>query len=102
MAIAPTPPQTWDRGESQRQVVHPLGRLRSTIRWYVTAEGLATLILYLALWFWIGLLLDYGFFKATGFLAGSGVDWVQVLPWELRAIVLGVLVAGLLAVVATK
>src|SRR5207302_88746 len=52
--------------------------------------------LYLALWFWIGLFLDYGFFKLFTW------DWVQILPWGFRAGVLVVLVAGLLAAVATK
>ncbi len=94
-ATTPTTP-TWNREDSQRRVQHPLERLRSYIRLYVSAEGLAVLLLYLALWFWIGLLLDYGFFKAFG------VDWVQELPWEFRAVLLTGLSAGLLAVVAVK
>jgi hypothetical protein len=87
---------SFDRDESQRRVRHPLQRLRSYLRAYVTAEGLATLGVYLALWFWIGLLFDFGFFKAFG------VDWVQVTPWELRAVVLAGLLLGLVAVVASK
>src|SRR6516162_6537902 len=82
--------------ESQRKVRHPLQRLRSTIRFYVSMEGATVLLLYLALWFWIGLALDYGFFKLFS------VDWVQELPWGFRAGVLMVLLAGLLAVVAVK
>jgi hypothetical protein len=96
MATATTPPPSRSRDEAQRKVVSPLQRLRGYIRFYVSAEGVAVLFLYLALWFWIGLLLDYGFFKATG------VDWVQVLSHGFRAGVLLVLVAGLLAVVAVK
>jgi hypothetical protein len=96
MATVTTPAQSWNRDETQQRVRHPLQRLRSTIRTYVSAEGLAILALYVGLWFWIGLLLDYGFFRATG------VDWVQELPWEFRAVVLGGLVAGLLAMVALK
>src|SRR5579884_2830100 len=96
MATMTTPPKGWDREESQRQVRHPLERLRGYIRAYASAEGLAVLALYVALWFWIGLLIDYGSFKLLGW------DWVQRLPHAFRAVVLGVLVAGLLAVVATK
>jgi hypothetical protein len=94
--ITTPPPQPWNRDDSQRRVTHPLHRLRSSIRTYVSAEGLATLGLYLVLWFWIGLLVDYGFFKAFG------VDWVQALPWQVRAIILAGLVAGLLALVVTR
>src|SRR5262249_7193559 len=64
-----------------------------SIRFYVSAEGLAVLVLYLALWFWIGLLLDYGFFKVFT------LDLVQELPRWFRGGVLAVLTAGLLAVV---
>jgi hypothetical protein len=77
-------------------VAHPLERLRSSIRLYVAAEGLAWLIIYLALWFWIGLLLDYGFFKAFT------IDWVQELPRSLRVAVLSVLAAGLAALIVLK
>lgn len=96
MATAVSPKPSFDRHESQRRVRHPLERLRGYIRAYVTVEGLATLGLYVALWFWVGLLLDFGFFKAFG------VDWVQVVPWELRAVVLAGLSTGLVVVVASK
>lgn len=96
MATITKPPQGWNREESDRRVRHPLERLRGYIRFYTSAEGVAVLALYVALWFWIGLLLDYGSFKLLGW------DWVQRLPHTFRAVVLGVLVAGLLAVVATK
>ncbi|HJT78042.1 MAG TPA: hypothetical protein VJ739_12635, partial [Gemmataceae bacterium] len=96
MATITRPPSPQHLAESQRRVHHPLERLRNTIRLYVTAEGLTVLVLYLTLWFWIGLALDYGFFKLFS------VDWVQELPWGVRAGVLVVLLAGLLAVVAVK
>jgi hypothetical protein len=96
MATAIPPRVRLDRAASARRVADPLQRLRSSIRLYVTAEGLAVLVLYLSLWFWIGLLLDYGFFKVFT------IDWVQELPWGFRACVLAVLTAGLLAVVVTK
>jgi hypothetical protein len=86
-----------DREESRRRVVHPLERLRGRIRAYVVVEGLLVVGLYLALWFWIGLLLDYGIFRLFA------VDWVQTLPWiGPRATLLAVLTAGLVAVVALK
>jgi hypothetical protein len=96
MATVTSLKPSFDRDESQQRVRHPLQRIRSYIRSYVTAEGLAVLGVYLALWFWIGLLMDFGFFKAFG------IDWVQVAPWELRAVALTGLLIGLVAVVATK
>jgi len=100
MATATPPPQTtvapFNRADMHRKVTDPLQRLRGYIRTYVTLEGVAVVALFLALWFWIGLALDWGFFKLFG------VDWVQVLPWGMRAGVLGLLIAGLLAVVALK
>src|SRR5262245_28446775 len=96
MATAPPTTPNWDRQATQDRVRHPLQRLRGYIRSYVGLEGAAVLGLYLALWFWLGLALDYGVFKL------AGLDWVHVLSWEFRAGVLTVLVAGLLAVVAVK
>jgi hypothetical protein len=68
----------------------PLGRLRRYIRGYVLLEGLAVLVIYLALWFWVGLLVDYGVFRAFT------VDWVQELPRGFRAALLAILALGLL------
>jgi hypothetical protein len=92
MATAP-PTEPLNLDESRRRVVHPLQRLRGYIRTYVVLEGAAKLVLYVALCFWIGLLIDFGFFKVFG------VDWVQVLPWQVRAIVLVVLSLGILLLV---
>ena len=69
-----TPPGIDKRADWQRKVSDPLERLRGYIRLYVSVEGAAILVVYLALWFWIGLAIDYGFFKLFT------VDWVQVLP----------------------
>ena len=82
MATAPPRPQTWDRAAAHRRAVHPLRSLRGYIRLYVGLEGLLVTALYLAVWFWLGLLLDYGLFKLTG------VDWVQALPHTFRVVVL--------------
>lgn len=96
MATVSPPPPVRSRDESQRRVASPLDKLRGAIRLYVSAEGTAVFLLYIALWFWIGLLLDYVFFKVTG------IDWVQVLSHGFRLGLLLVLLSGLLAVVAVK
>jgi hypothetical protein len=77
-------------------VLHPLDRLRGTIRRYVALEGLAVLGIYLALWFWLGLLVDFGVFKAFG------LDWVQELPRSVRGTILVILAGGLVTVLAMK
>lgn len=74
----------------------PLDRLRGTIHKYVALEGLAWAGILLALWFWIGLLLDYGVFRTFHF------DWVQEAPRGLRVSVLIVMLAGLAALVLVK
>jgi hypothetical protein len=96
MATAATPTRSRNLAEAHTRVRSPLARLRGYIRTYVSLEGAAVLLVYLALWFWIGLLLDYGSFKAFT------VDWVQDLPWSFRCGVLVLLVSGLLAAVALK
>src|SRR3954468_20708843 len=104
MATVTPPRPAFNRPEMDRRVRHPLQALRGFIRTYVTLEGAAVALIYLALWFWIGLLLDYGNFRLFAF------DWVQELNQGLspgtatvvRALLLAGLAAGLLAVVATK
>jgi hypothetical protein len=102
-----TPPTPQRLAASQQKVRDPLQRLRQYIRLYVSLEGAAVLVLYLALWFWIGLAVDYGFFKAFS------IDWAQeelpykftLGPWQLpvfRTALLLALTAGLLAVVASR
>src|SRR5262245_47025614 len=98
MATVISRPERWNREEVQRRVAHPLQRLRGTIRLYVVLEGLAVALIYLALWFWIGLVVDYGIFK----ISGGQVDWVQVLPHAFRVVVLCLLSLGLLVVVGFK
>lgn len=95
-----TPPQSGTPSSSpvNARIRDPLEKLRGYIRTYVSLEGAAVLLLYLALWFWIGLALDFGFFKLFK------VDWVQVFEdaFSVRVVVLLALVAGLLAMVAVK
>jgi hypothetical protein len=97
-------PHTTDRAGSDRRVRHPLQSLRGYIRTYVTLEGTFVALIYLALWFWIGLALDWGPFRLFAF------DWVQELngamdpstAFVVRACLLALLTAGLLGVVAFK
>jgi hypothetical protein len=91
--VTPSPAR---RAAPSPAVLHPLERLRGTIRRYVALEGLAVVGIYLALWFWLGLLFDFGLFKAFG------VDWVQELPRGFRVTLLVVLAIGLVAVVVIK
>ena len=104
MATVTTPLKV-NRPELQRRVRHPLRSLRGYIRWYVTLEGLGIAILYLALWFWIGMLLDWGSFEIFGFdwilelktlAAGENTDHV------VRVFILGALIAGLATLVIWK
>jgi hypothetical protein len=62
----------------------------------VLLEGLAVVGIYLALWFWLGLLVDFVVFKTFH------VDWVQELPRSARGTILVILMAGLLIVLAVK
>lgn len=67
------------------KIVHPLEKLRSSIRYYALMDGLLTAGLFLVLWFWLGLALDFGLFKLTTF------DWVLDAPRLLRTVALVVL-----------
>jgi hypothetical protein len=90
-------------------VQRPLERLSSTIRAYVLIDAVLTVGLFLAVWFWAGLLLDFGVFRLTAqdWWLGHGptslqaLDWVQVLPAALRVVIL-VAVVGLLAFLLVK
>src|SRR5438128_1265073 len=93
MAIAPSP-RNLDQDRSR--IRSPLGRMRKYIHGYVSLEGVAFAAMFVALWFWIGLLLDYGFFKLTL------IDWVQALPWGFRCGVLVVILSALAALLLTK
>jgi hypothetical protein len=100
--MATATPRPIDRPALDRRVRHPLQALRGYIRTYVVLEGAAIALIYLALWFWIGVLLDYGTFKLFAF------DWIQELNQNLptstativRGVLLAILLVGLLAVVA--
>jgi hypothetical protein len=61
------------------RIQHPLHSLRGLIRWYIFLEGTLLAVLYLAVWFWLGLALDYGPFRLFAF------DWIQELNEALEA-----------------
>ena len=96
MATVTTPVRSRNLAEAHQRVRSPLERLRQFIRLYVSLEGAAIVGLFLTLWFWIGLVLDYGVFRLFHF------DWVQETPWGVRCGVLIVLLSALLAAVTTK
>ena len=56
------------------KIAHPLGRLRGIIRRYVSIEGALAVLLFLAAWFWLAMLIDYGVFKLFAF------DWALEAP----------------------
>ncbi len=88
-----TPPSTRRLEQDQQRIRHPLQRLRKYINTYVALEALALVALFVTLAFWYGLSQDYTAFKS------AGLDWVQVLPWQARLVILLVAVAALLAFV---
>ena len=94
MATISTSVRSRNLAEAHERVRSPLERLRRFIRAYVSLEGVAVVGLYLTLWFWIGMVLDYGVFRLFHF------DWVQETAWSARCSVLVILLSGLLAAVA--
>src|SRR5436309_15258083 len=82
--------------ERDPQVYHPLDRLRGIIRRYVVIEGVLSAILFLALWFTLGLLLDFGVFKALGW------DWVRDGSFWLRLVALVVAVGLFVALLVFR
>jgi hypothetical protein len=105
MSTAMQPAKPFDRADTDRRVRHPLHAIRGWIRRYVLIEGFALAILYVAVCFWLWLLLDYACWKLFSF------DW---LYWftelaegshptiALRGAILAVIVAGLVALLALK
>lgn len=77
-------------------LVHPLDKLRGLIRRYVFFDGLLTAGLFAILWYWIGLVLDYGLFKATNF------DWVLDAPKFLRIVAFTALALFLTGILVTR
>ncbi len=90
-----TPPSTRNLAEDNRRVRGPLDRLRGYIRTYVSLEGLARALFFLAVCFWVGYLIDYGFFWLFR------IDLIDYLAVWFRGSVLGVLSLILVAMVVT-
>ncbi len=75
------------------RVYHPLDQLRGTIRRYVVIEGILSAFIFLAGWYLLALLLDFGVFKLFTW------DWVQDGGQWIRttALIVGLtLLAGIL------
>lgn len=72
-----------------RPVMELLDELRRRIRWYVVLEGLAMLVVWLVLAFWVGLALDY-----LPVLVGA-----SEMPRQARAVLLTIAAIGALWVV---
>lgn len=112
MATA-TPKSIFNRNETQKRIRHPLQALRGYIRSYVTMEGLAVALIYLAIWFWVGLAIDYGMFGLhidLGFFSLGWFDWIKELDrnfdsntaFMVRGLFLTVFLLGLIAIVLWK
>lgn len=103
MATVTPPRRSYDLTESHRRVRDPLQKLRSYIRLYVALECLALLGLFLAGWFWIGLILDFGVFKlsALPFWRTPPVDWLDV-SGSIFKVVLAIVLVCLGVLVAFK
>ncbi|OWK44311.1 hypothetical protein [Fimbriiglobus ruber] len=84
------------KASADPRVLHPLDQLRGTIRRFVLLDGLLAAGLLLVVWFWAGLVFDFGLFRLTGF------DWVQDAPAALRAVALVVMLGLLVLVVVTR
>lgn len=98
MATATPPLRTpnINREESRRRVSSPLQRMRGYIRMYVVAEAIAIAAIFMAAWFWIGVLFDYGTFRVFD------LDWVTFLPHWVRMGLLALPALGLVALIGLK
>ena len=74
-------------------LTHPLDRLKGVIRLFVAVDVVLFVGLFLTLWFWLGVGVDYGLFK------GFGLDVAQQLTPALRIGVFLVLLVTLVALV---
>lgn len=79
-----------------RELTHPLDRLKRMIRVFVFLDVVLFVGLFLSLWFWLGVGADYGLFK------GFGVDVAQQLTPVIRIGTTVVLALGLVALVVWR
>jgi len=78
------------------KVLHPLDRLRGTIRKYVVIEGLLAAAIFVAAWYALGMALDFGLFKLTTW------DWALDAPRWLRGGALGLSIIALALLVVLR
>lgn len=92
------PSATLDRRPSSpdRELTHPLDRLKQMIRVFVFLDVVLFVGLFLSLWFWVGVGADYGLFKFTG------VDVAQQLTVFIRVGVTAVLALALVGLVVWR
>nr|MCU0705073.1 hypothetical protein [Fimbriiglobus sp.] len=92
------PPTTTTRPAAapDRELTHPLDRLKGVIRRFVAYDTVLFVALFLSLWFWVGLGIDYGLFKLTG------VDIAQQLTPSLRIGITIMLAVTLVALVVWR
>lgn len=90
------PVDTLDTPRLDAKIANPLDQVRGTIRQYMLADAAVTLAVVVALWFWLGLALDFGLFKLAGF------DWALDAPRGFRFLAQLALVFGLLGVLVVR
>lgn len=78
------------------ELLHPLDRLRGTIRRYVVVEGVLSAAIFAAAWYVAAVVLDFGAFKLLTW------DWVLDAPAWLRGVSLALGLAGVAAIVAVR
>src|SRR5207249_4233309 len=95
-----------DLSECHGKIRHPLQRLRVYIRAYVAAECVALLLLFVATWFWVGLLADFGLFALSRALVSNAMskstppfDWMEHIP-GMFPVLLFLLIGLALAILA--
>jgi hypothetical protein len=77
-------------------IASPLDQVRGTIRQYMLADAAVTAAVVVVLWFWLGLALDFGLFKLTGF------DWALDAPRGFRLLAQLGLVLGLVGLLVVR
>ena len=96
--------QPFNRADADRRVRHPLQTIRGQIRRYVLSEGIALAVLYTAVCLWLGLAVDFALWWAFSF------DWLYTFneltgngaTIGLRAVILVLALAGLVALISVK
>ncbi|MGF1582774.1 MAG: hypothetical protein ACFCD0_25915, partial [Gemmataceae bacterium] len=116
MATATAPTKQQNNSVDTRRKIHsPLRAVSGYIRMYVCLEGAALALLFLGIWFWVGLALDYGLFATEinlwGQVIAAHFDWIKQLDQNLidpskaylvRACLLLLLLIGIGTIVTVK